>query len=304
MKTRHRPSSLDLALLTVAAAAVSTSAPLVRFAAAPTLAIAFWRNAFALPIVGIAAAARHRRQGTDLGRRELRLSMLAGLFLALHFATWVPSVSFTSVASSVALVSTTAVWSAVIDRLRGEPVPARVWVGIVIAMAGVLLLTGVDVSVSARALFGDVLALAGGVLAAAYVQTGAEVRQTVSTSLYATICYSVAAGVLFALCLGSGQNLVSYSAATWLALLAITAGPQLLGHTVVNRVLRTTGPTVVSIMILLEIVGATLLAWVWFGEAPPLLAYPAAALIIGGVLVVVRAGREPELAPAGPLAAD
>jgi drug/metabolite transporter (DMT)-like permease len=302
MSPLRRPSGVDLALLTLAAAAVSTSAPLVRAAAAPTLAIAFWRNIIALPVVGGVAAARHREELATMGRRQSGLAVAAGLLLAVHFALWVPSVSFTTVASSVALVSTMPVWSAVIDRLRGDPVPARVWAGIAVAMAGVLLLTGVDLSVSGRALFGDLLALAGGAAAAAYVHAGAEVRRTSSTSVYATICYSVAAGALLVVCLATGQNLVSYDRTTWLVLVAIAVGPQLLGHTVVNRVLGTTGPTVASIVILLEIVGATLLAWVWFGEAPPLLAYPAAALIVAGVVVVVRTG-EPAVT-AAPLAAD
>jgi drug/metabolite transporter (DMT)-like permease len=298
-------SATDLALLIVAAAAVSTSAPLIRLAAAPTLAIALWRNVLSLPVVGLVAAAQIRDDGLHLGRRARRLAIVAGIVLGIHFAAFIPSVSFTSVASSVALVSTMPIWSAVIDRLRGEPVPGRVWTGIATAMAGVVLLTGVDVSISARALFGDVLALAGGVLAAVYVQVGAEVRRTISTSLYATICYSVAAALLLVICLVSGQELWGYTGGTWLALAAMAAGPQLLGHTVFNRVLRTTGPTVVSIMVLLEMVGATILAWVLFDEAPPLLAYPAAALIIGGVVVVLRTGQEPlPEAPVAPLAAD
>ena len=284
-----RPSTTDMALLVLAAAAVSTSAPLVRVAAAPTLAIAFWRNAMALPVVGGVAGATQRDSIASLTRREVRLSVVAGVFLALHFAAWVPSVSFTTVASSVALVSTMPVWSAVIDRLRGQPVPARAWGGIAVACGGVVMLTGVDVSVSGRALFGDLLATAGGVLAALYVHAGAAVRRTVPTSVYATICYSVAAVGLLALCLVSGQQLSGYSGATWLALLAITAGPQLLGHTVVNRVLATTGPTVVSVMILLEVVGAVFLAWLLFDEAPPPLAYPAAAMILGGVIAVATA---------------
>jgi drug/metabolite transporter (DMT)-like permease len=292
-----RPSAADLALLILAVVAVSTSAPLVRLAAAPTLAIAFWRNALALPVVGGVAAATQRSASRRLTGREIRLSAIAGVFLGIHFGTWVPSVSFTSVASSVALVSTMPIWSAVIDRLRGESVPARAWGGIALALAGVVLLAGVDVSVSGRALFGDLLALAGGVSAALYVHAGAAVRRTVPTSVYATICYSVAAAGLLALCVVSGQQLTGYDAETWLVLLAITAGPQLLGHTVVNRVLATTGPTVVSVMILLEVVGAAILAWVLFGEAPAPLAYPAAAMILAGVAAVATA-RSDEPAPA------
>jgi drug/metabolite transporter (DMT)-like permease len=103
-----RPPPLDLGLLGVAVLAVSTSAPLIRGADAPSLAIAFWRNALALPVLGavVIASGARRREARGLDRRERRLALVAGLFLAAHFATWVPSLSYTSVASSVALVAT------------------------------------------------------------------------------------------------------------------------------------------------------------------------------------------------------
>jgi drug/metabolite transporter (DMT)-like permease len=294
----RRPPPGDLALLGLAVVAVSTSAPLVRVADAPTLAIAFWRNALALPVLALLVwlhgRGLRRGRGLSLDGQERRLSIIAGLFLGAHFATWIPSLSFTSVASSVALVSTQPVWAALIARARGEDVPAGAWWGIGIAVAGVVVLTGVDLSVEPRALFGDVLALIGGVLAAAYVTVGADVRRTVPTSVYALVCYGVAAGGLLAVCLAGRQPLAGsdYDTTTWLALLAMVVGPQLLGHTLVNRVLGTTSPTLVSVAILFEIVGAALLAWLAFDEVPPASAIPAAILIGVGVVLVVRAGTE------------
>ncbi len=290
-----RPSGTDLALLALAVAAVSTSAPLVREAAAPTLAVAFWRNTFAVGVLVPWTASRHSAEFHRLTGRERRLAVTAGLLLAAHFATWVPSLSFTSVASSVALVATQPVWAALIARGRGEHVPAQAWTGIGVAVAGAVLLSGVDLTISARALFGDMLAVAGGLLAAAYVTVGADVRRTVSTSVYTSICYLTAAVLLFVVCLSGRQPLLGYSGRTWLCLLALAAGPQLLGHSVVNRVLRTTSPTVVSVAILFEIVGATALAWIFFDETPAAGAYPAAALIGVGVVLVVRAGRQPSV---------
>jgi drug/metabolite transporter (DMT)-like permease len=294
----HHPPPRDLALLGLAVAAVSTAAPLVRIAGAPTLAIAFWRNALALPVLALLvwlhARGAHRGGAPALDRRERRLSIVAGLFLGAHFATWIPSLSFTSVASSVALVSTQPVWAALIARGRGEHVPAGAWWGIGSAVAGAVVLSGVDLSVDSRALFGDLLALIGGVLAAAYVTVGAEVRRTLPTSVYALVCYGVAAGALLVVCVVGRQPLAGsdYDATTWLALLAMVAGPQLLGHTVVNRVLGTTSPTLVSVAILFEIVGSALLAWVAFDEVPPVSAIPAAILIGVGVVLVVRSGAE------------
>jgi drug/metabolite transporter (DMT)-like permease len=151
-----------------------------------------------------------------------------------------------------------------------------------------VVLAGVDLSLSPRALFGDLLALAGGVLAAAYVTVGAEVRRTVPTSVYALLCYAVAAAALLAVCLLGRQQLAGYDAGTWWALVAMVVGPQLLGHTLVNRVLRTTGPTLVSVAILFEIVGSAFIAWLAFDEVPPLTAVPAGILIGAGVVLVVR----------------
>ncbi|HEX4902014.1 MAG TPA: DMT family transporter [Acidimicrobiales bacterium] len=266
--------------------AVSTSGPLIRYASAPALAIAFWRNALALPPLLLAARGSRRPS-----RRDVRLIGLSGLFLAAHFATWIPSLSYTSVASSVALVCTQPVWAAVIARWRGESVERQVWVGIGVALLGVLVLSGVDLTVSARALFGDLLALLGGFLAAAYVAVGQEVRRTVGAAAYTSGCYAVAAACLLAACVAAGRELVGFDTGTWLAIAATAAGPQLLGHTLVNIVLRSITATAVSVAILFEVVGATLLAAWWFGETPPLAALPAGLLIFSGVIVVIRAGR-------------
>jgi drug/metabolite transporter (DMT)-like permease len=289
----RRPPPADLVLLGVAVLAVSTSAPLVRAADAPTLSIAFWRNALACVLLVPLVALRHRRAVEALTVRERRLALTAGVLLAAHFATWVPSLSFTSVASSVALVATQPVWAALMARAKGEVVPQQAWVGIFTAVLGAAVLSGVDLSISPRALFGDVLALAGGVLAAGYVTVGAEVRQTVSTTVYTTICYLTAAVLLFVVCLSGRQQLTGYDGNTWLCLVALTLGPQLLGHSLVNRVLKTVTPTIVSVAILFEIVGATVIAWIAFDEAPPAGAYPAALLIGIGVVLVVRSAREP-----------
>ena len=285
------PHRFDLALLGVAVLAVSFSAPLIRFAAAPALAVAMWRNLLAVPATFVVA-----RRGSLPDRRERRLIALSGVLLAAHFAAWIPSISFTSVASSVALVATQPVWAALLAGWRGEPVDRHVWLGIAVAFAGVLVLSGVDLSLSTRAAFGDLLALAGGMLAAAYVTVGSQVRRTVDTAVYTTGCYGTAAILLLAACVFSGRAVLGYRAATWLAILALVAGPQLLGHTVFNRVLRSISPTTVSVAILFEVVGASIIAAIWFHETPPPAAAPAAVLIIVGVVLVIRSGRRQTIA--------
>jgi drug/metabolite transporter (DMT)-like permease len=279
---------LDALLLALAVSAASTSAPLVREALAPALLIALWRNLLASVVLAPGTYARHRDELRALDRRERRLIVVAGVLLAGHFATWIPSLSYTTVASSVALVCMQPVWSATLAHHRGEPVGARTWAGIAIALVGVVALTGVDFALSGRAVFGDALALVGGALAAAYVTVGGAVRQSVSTTVYTAGCYSAASAALFVACVVGRVGVVPSTARTWWCLVALTVGPQLLGHSVMNRLLRTISPTMVSTALLFEIVGSAVLAYWWFGESPPAGTYPAAALIAAGVVLVVN----------------
>lgn len=283
--------ALDLLLLALSVGGISLSAPLISATAAPALAIAFWRNAMAAGVLGPYALLRHLRELRGIGRRAWSLALAAGGLLAVHFALWLPSLHMTSVASSTALVTTTPLWATLLQRLRGHRAPRTVWVGTGIAFLGVLVLTGVDLSLSPRALAGDVLALAGGLAAAGYLLLGAEVRRTVSTTAYTLVCYTTTALLLLGACLAAGQALSGYSGATWGKLLLLTATAQLLGHSLSNRVVRTLGPTVTSTAILLETPGAALIAALWLGQMPPGAAYPAVALVLCGLVVVVRAGR-------------
>lgn len=282
---------VDFVVLGVAVLAVSTSGPLIRYAAAPALAIGMWRTVLAVPVMGVLAARSPRPD-----RREAKLIAFSGLLLALHFALWVPSLSYTSVASSVALVATQPIWAALIARARGEVIKREVWTGIGIALVGVVVLTGVDFGLSSRALFGDLLALAGGFSAASYVTVGAEVRKTVDTAVYTTGCYLVGGLALLVLCLVTRRELTGYDTGTWLAILGLVVGAQLLGHTLLNQVLKRLSATSVSVAILFEVIGAAIIAAIAFDETPPLAAAPAALLILAGTVVVIRSGRRRPIA--------
>ncbi|MDX6204635.1 MAG: hypothetical protein QOF39_692 [Frankiales bacterium] len=295
-----RPPVADLPMLAVAVAAVSTSGPLMASAAVtvPVLAIAMWRNALSLVVLGPATLLRRRSEVRALHPRELRFAGTAGFFLALHFATWVPSLAMTSVASATALVATQPVWQAVIARLQGHHVSRQVWLGIALAVVGAGWLSGADFSVSSRSLRGDGLAAAAAVFAAVYIAAGGEVRRTVSSLTYTTFCYAVAALVLLAICLVGDVRLGGWSAVSWWKLVAITAGAQLLGHSMFSLVLRTTSPTVVSLVILLEVPGAAVLAWLWLGQVPRVSAIPGALLLLAGIAVVAVQGvRAEEASP-------
>jgi drug/metabolite transporter (DMT)-like permease len=284
--------------MSIALVAVSTSGPLMAATAAPAMAIAFWRNTLGGGVMLSVALATARRELLELDRREWRLALIAGAFLAVHFATWVPSLSYTSVASATALVATQPVWAAVISRLQGIDVGARVWTGIGVAVAGAILLTGADLRVSGLALWGDLLAVAGGMSAAAYMTAGSEVRRSVSTTTYTAVCYTTAGLIMLVVCVVGRQHLTGYDGGTWVKLLAITGGAQLLGHSLFNRVLRTTSPTVVSLSLLLEIPGAALIAAVFLDQRPTLLAIPAGLLLVAGLALVIRdasRGTEPSV---------
>lgn len=293
------PPPLDAAFLLVALFAVSTSGPLIAATAAPTLAIAFWRNAMASGALVPWALLRNRSELARLARREWLLALAAGGLLAAHFATWVPSLGFTSVASATALVATQPVWAALLARRQGHVIPRRAWAGIAVAVLGAAVITGIDVSVSARALLGDALALVGGFFAAAYVTAGGAVRRSVSTTAYTTVCYLTAAVALLVACLAGGQHLAGYPGRAWVYLVLLTVGAQLLGHSVVNLVLRTTSATVVSLALLFEVPGATLIAFVWLHQRPHVWALPGLALLLVGVAAVVTAaGRTAGASPA------
>ena len=284
------PPARDTALIAVALVAVSTSGPLIAATAAPALVISAWRNVLAGGVLLPVALLRNRAELRALDRRMWGLCLLSGALLAAHFAAWVPSVTLTSVASSTALVATQPVWAALLARAGGRQVSRQVWVGILVAVAGAALITGADLSLSTRAVAGDLLAVLGGVFAAAYVTAGAAVRARTSTTTYTTVCYSTCALILVAACLLSGQPLGGHSGETWAKLVALTIGAQLLGHSLLNVVLRSTSPTVVSLAILFEAPGAALIAAVWLDQLPPLTALPGILVLLVGLAVVIRAG--------------
>jgi drug/metabolite transporter (DMT)-like permease len=279
-------------LLGLGVIAVSFSAPIAATTAAPALAVAFWRNAFASAGVVPFALLRRRAEWSRLWvgeRRVLGTAVWAGVALAAHFGLWIPSLRLTSVTASTALVATTPLWTLALDWARGNRPRAGVLAGVGLAMVGVLLITGVDAGGSGRHLLGDALALAGGIAAAFYTVLGSAVRRTTSTATYTAVAYSACAVTLLPVCLLAGQPLVGFDARTWAELVALTLSAQVLGHTFLNRALRTAGATTVALAILLEVPGAALLAWAFWGQQPPVATVPGALLVLAGLAVVVRA---------------
>jgi drug/metabolite transporter (DMT)-like permease len=263
------------------------------------LALAFWRNAAGAAALVPVLLTRERSTLHGLRWRDLRSSVVAGLFLAAHFAAWLPSLSMTTVAASVALVTTTPIWTALVARISGVRLAAAVWWGLFLAFAGVVLIVGVDVTVSLEALAGDALALVGAICAGGYVLAGARARQRLATSAYAVVCYSVCAVVIALSAVVVDVPLAGFEARDWWLIAGITVSAQLFGHTLLNLVLSSVGPTVVSLAVLLEVPGALLFALLLLGQVPPLLALPGVALVVAGVALVVRASRPTTLVEPG-----
>lgn len=278
-------------LLAVGVVAVSTSGPLMAAMVVPPLALAFWRNGLATAALAPVALGPRRTELRALGGRHLVLVLASGVALAVHFGAWVTALTMTSVASATALVSLMIAWVALWALLKGERFSPVVVVGLLVAFAGVLVVSGVDLTLSPRALGGDLLALLGGMAAAVYTVIGSRARQTSSTTTYTFVCYGSAALVLVVAALVAGQPLVGYPLEQWGLLLLVTVTAQLLGHSVFNHLLATTSPMLVSLALLLEIPGAALLAALLLGQQPPAAALLGLVVVLAGTATVVLGDR-------------
>jgi drug/metabolite transporter (DMT)-like permease len=280
-----RPPWLVHAILLFGVSAASLGAILVRYAGdAEPLALSLWRcGAGAVALLPFAG-----RGVLGTAPRAAKLSLVAGCFLAVHFATWITSVDLTSIAASVLLVSTTPVFVAVAGRLLfGTRLVLRAWLGILVALAGSALVAGGDFGGSS--LVGDALALAGGAAAAGYVMAGARARQELGIFAYAFLAYAASALLLAVVCVAAQVPLWGYSATTWWAIAGLVAGPQILGHTIINFALRELDAATVSVSIMAEPVVATGLALLLFSEMPSWLVLPGGAAILAGIYAVSTA---------------
>lgn len=289
-KSQRTIGSGDLLRLTIGIIGIGTSGPLIALGVMAVPVAIFWRNLggslITLPFA-IAKGEWRRLSKTSWG-----WSILAGVFLALHFICFFYSMRLTSVASGTALTAIQPIFAALWLRYKGRRVDYRVWLGMVISMIGVLIITGVDRSLSTQSLAGDLIALLGGALSAAYVIAGSHVQKVVSTTTYTSICYLVCALTCLLFVIPSGASLVDYPKFEWLLILGLVVGAQLLGHTMFNQVLVRVNPAVVSLIVFFEVpVGALLAVW-WLDQVPPAGIIPGIALLIfGSGLVASRTSQ-------------
>jgi drug/metabolite transporter (DMT)-like permease len=281
----------QVALLTTGVVAVSFSAIFIRLAHAPSLTIALYRNAFAAAVMLPLAIVKRPYEFRVLTRRQVAIAVASGGVLAVHFATWISSLSYTTIAASVVLVTASPILVAAAERaLFGERTSGRAMAGILVGLAGVAIISGGDLFVlSSRAAGGDLLALAGAAAAGAYFVAGRTLRQEVSLLTYAGIVYATCALLLLPMAALSGARLIGFPMKTWGWFVLMALIPHSLGHTVFNYLLGQVRATVIAVAVMGEPVGATLLALAIFGETPPWTAIVGGVLVLGGIYVALTA---------------
>ena len=288
---RVKRSTPPLAALAVAVVAVSTSAILVRYSAASSLVIALYRVLFTTLILAPFAVARHRDAFGRLSGRDWAAASASGVALAVHFASWFESLRWTSVAASVTIVQIQVLFVAAGAALfLSEPITRRTVVGMIIAFCGIAVMSLGDAltegtMTGAAPLYGNALAVAGAVCMAGYILAGRSLRQRIALVPYVVVVYSVCVGVLFGLAVFGGEPVVSYLAREWLLFLAMAVGPGIFGHTLLNWALGHVESSVVSVSLLAEPIGSTLLALVLLGEIPTALTVGGGGIILVGIAV-------------------
>ncbi len=310
--TSPPPRWLANTILAVAVLIFSSSAILVRHAQTEGVAsftIAVWRMGLAAVVLNILFSIQRLRRSSGAAAttttipfamtpREIGLSAVAGIFLAAHFASWISSLAYTSVASSTALVTTNPIWIALFSLLvLREKLSKWLIAGVVAALCGSALIFLADYSraatvASPNPLLGNSLALLGSLTVCGYLLIGRKLGNSGHRAppllQYLTVVYSASAVTLLLLCLVSGSALTGFSIGAWLALAGLALGPQLLGHSAVNWALRHVSATFVAVVILGEPVASALLAWLFFGEVFSTMQFCGFVVLLSGIYLASR----------------
>jgi drug/metabolite transporter (DMT)-like permease len=288
-------------ILVLGVLAVSTSSIFIRFAQndAPSLVIAAYRLTLASLLLSPIALFRQRSVLSSLTRREMFLAFASGIFLALHFASFITALEYTTVTSSVVLATSTPLWVAALAPLiLKEPMNRYLLIGMVMALVGSTIvglsdtcafnLNGINCPPLAnfledQSLLGNFLALFAAWMAVGYIMIGRRLRSKVSLISYVFLVYGIAALVLDLFMFLAGQTPVGYRSQTYLWLVLLALVPQLLGHSSYNWALGHLSATYVSIAIIGEPVGSTILAYFLLEETPSALKIFGAILILIGI---------------------
>jgi drug/metabolite transporter (DMT)-like permease len=259
----------------------------------PVVTLIFWRNLGGALVIA-PFALRHRANRAAIG-----WAALGGFVLAMHFIAFFLAMRLTTVAAGTALVALQPIFTALFVRVKGGHIPSRAWLGMIVSFSGVILISGVDLSISLRSFTGDVAAIISAALAAIYVMIGSKAQQSMETSAYTSICYATCAMTALPIVLIGGFQLWNFSGNEWWLVIALVVFAQLLGHNMFNAALKRVSPAVVSLIIFFEVPVASLLAIWWLDQTPPIGILPGIVLILGGCALVVLRTRpiKEELVP-------
>lgn len=278
---------------------ISFAAIFIRFCDdVPAIMIATYRLAVASAIMASVYKLRGRAF-RGLQGRDMLLCLGGGIFLSLHFITWITSLKYTSVASSVVLVTTNPIFVGVFSwlLLRERQSPALI-LGICLSFVGSLMIAVGDgglqglTPLSSKALLGDLLALAGAVMASGYLIVGSKARERLDILTYVTVVYGISAVLLLATAVASGLSFTGYEPSSYLFLVLLAVVPQLIGHTAINWSLKHLKTSMVAITILGEPIGASILAYFFFCETIDALQGTGIALIFTAIIVASARGRK------------
>jgi len=286
-----------LFILIIGILSISSASILIKICAAPALVIAFYRMAIASVFYWGATLTRGSVIKSLTGR-ELQLTILSGAFLALHFATWISSLNYTSVASSVVLVQTSPIFVALGSYLiLKEHLSFKCILGVVITIFGGIIISKYDTNNNSSAFTGNILAIFGAIGASGYFLVGRHIRKTMDTFRYVTLVYSSAAVfLLLPVFIKSPLLFFGYDRNIYLLLFAIALIPQVIGHTSLNWALKYFSATAVAIFTLGESVCASLMAWVLLGEGLPFYKITGGFILLTGVIIVLIAENSQKLA--------
>jgi drug/metabolite transporter (DMT)-like permease len=301
MKILKQPLPWQVGLVLVAGVfAVSTAAIFIRLAIASAglrgVGFSLFLSASRLAIASLLLLPAWRNlKPSQLSPGALRYAAAAGICLAVHFATWITSLSFTSIAASTTLVTTNPVWVALLCWLWFKEKLTRLTVlGIGVAFVGGVLIALADtgaVSAGNNPPLGNFLALVGAWMASLYFLLGREAqRRGLGIGSYVVVAYSTGALVLLPLPLIVGSNYVGYPVAVYAYILLMAVLSQVVGHTTLNWAVRWISPTLVTLAILFEPVSSSFLGYLIFNEVPGLLVLVGAGVLLSGVAIAI-AGR-------------
>ena len=278
-------------MIVVGVIGIALSSIFVKYSGAPSAVTAAYRLLWTVLLLTPAALGRkaNRQEIADMGKKTMALSVVSGIFLAIHFAVWFESLGHTTVASSTTIVCTEVIWVALGYCLfmKGK-LSWQAMTAIGITLVGSVLIAWSDSGAEGGHLYGDVLALIAAVAVAVYTLIGRQVRATTSTTAYTYVVYVSCAVTLLAVCLFRRENLFAYGISAPVVGLLLAVFSTILGHSIFTWCLKYFSPSFVSASKLCEPVVAAVMAGLLFGELPGAMQIAGGVLILGGVFYYSR----------------